>query len=253
MAFELRSQSPLNQKNPFGGKNTSNNEFAENAKKSLSKSNSNIATIVDKKKSMPRKSSNASAAIVEAGIQLADPTGVTSYPDVKKAWNDNKLNYRDVTEPLGAIPLIGKIPKVIKAGFNLAKSISTVDKIARAGSKINKATSKVNKASKIVNQEKLGEAVVSPLNQKKSPLQKQKLSPKAAKAKAERDLAMAKTPDRRAKKADNQRRHRKDPSGKGKDWDHEDGRWESSSQNRGNDGNGTKSEKGKKYKINKNS
>ena len=82
-----------------------------------------------------------------------------------------------------------------------------------------------------------------------SPLLKQKLSPKAAKAKAVRDLAAAETPDRRAKKADDQRRHRHDPSGKGKDWDHEDGRWESASQNRGNDGNGTRSESGKKYKI----
>jgi hypothetical protein len=84
-----------------------------------------------------------------------------------------------------------------------------------------------------------------------SPLLKQKLSPAAAKAKAERDLAYAKTPDRRAKKADDQRRHRKDPAGKGKDWDHEDGRWESAKQNRGNDGNGTKSESGKRYKVEK--
>ena len=86
-----------------------------------------------------------------------------------------------------------------------------------------------------------------------SPLLKQKLSPKAARAKAARDLAYAKTPDRRAKKADDQRRHRHDPSGKGKDWDHEDGRWEDPHQNRGNDGNGTKSESGKNYKINKKS
>lgn len=82
-----------------------------------------------------------------------------------------------------------------------------------------------------------------------SPLMKQKLSPAAAKAKAARDLAYAKTPDRRAKKADDQRRHRKDPTGKGKDWDHEDGRWEDAHQNRGNDGNGTKAESGKHYKI----
>jgi len=82
-----------------------------------------------------------------------------------------------------------------------------------------------------------------------SPLHKQKLSPKAAKAKAERDLAYAKTPDRRAKKAEDQRRHRHDPSGKGKDWDHEDQHWESPHRNRGNDGNGTKSEKGKHYKV----
>jgi len=37
---------------------------------------------------------------------------------------------------------------------------------------------------------------------------KQKLSPKAAKAKAVRDLKIAKTPDRRAKKADNQVKRR---------------------------------------------
>ena len=82
-----------------------------------------------------------------------------------------------------------------------------------------------------------------------SPLMKQKLSPKAAKAKAARDLAYAKTPDRRKKKAEDQRRHRADPSGKGKDWDHEDGHWETPHRNRGNDGNGTKSEKGKNYKV----
>ena len=101
----------------------------------------------------------------------------------------------------------------------------------------------------------------SPLNQTRyvydtmnlgdSPLQKQKLSPKAAKAKAARDLAYAKTDDRRMKKAEDQRRHRADHRGNGKDWDHEDQRWEDPHQNRGNDGNGTKSESGKHYKISK--
>lgn len=79
----------------------------------------------------------------------------------------------------------------------------------------------------------------------------QKLSPLAKKKKAERDLAFAKTPERREKKAHAQRMHRKDPSGKGKDWDHKDKRWESPKQNRGNDGKGTKAESGKKYKITK--
>jgi len=83
-----------------------------------------------------------------------------------------------------------------------------------------------------------------------SPLMKQKLSPKAAKAKAARDLAYAKTPDRRAKKADSQRRRRAEPSkARGKDWDHKDQRWETPAQNRSNDGEGTKKEKGKKYKT----
>jgi hypothetical protein len=79
----------------------------------------------------------------------------------------------------------------------------------------------------------------------------QKLSPAAAKAKAARDLAFAKTPDRRAKKAESQRMHRKNPGNKGKDYDHEDRRFESVKQNRGNEGEGTKKESGKKYKVTK--
>lgn len=78
----------------------------------------------------------------------------------------------------------------------------------------------------------------------------QKLSPLAAKKKAERDLAYAKTPDRRAKKADAQRRRRAEPDkAKGKDWDHKNQRWETPAQNRSNDGLGTKKESGKKYKT----
>mgnify|MGYP003142174086 CR=1 FL=1 len=46
---------------------------------------------------------------------------------------------------------------------------------------------------------------------KSSPIRsKQKLSPSAAKRKAARDLAAAKTPARRAKKAQNQREDRRD-------------------------------------------
>lgn len=78
----------------------------------------------------------------------------------------------------------------------------------------------------------------------------QKLSPLAAKRKAERDLAYAKTPDRRAKKADAQRKRRAEPTkSKGKDWDHKNQRWETPAQNRSNDGLGTKRESGKKYKT----
>lgn len=77
----------------------------------------------------------------------------------------------------------------------------------------------------------------------------QKLSPTARRAKAARDLAFAKTPARRAKKAEDQRRHRANPGAKGMDWDHKDGRWESPAQNRGNDGKGTKKEGKATYKI----
>ena len=46
----------------------------------------------------------------------------------------------------------------------------------------------------------------------------QKLSPKAAKAKAKRDLAAAKTPSRRQKKAENQRKRRKAAKKHGIKW-----------------------------------
>tara|TARA_R100001460_G_scaffold74297_3_gene115358 strand:+ start:237 stop:533 length:297 start_codon:yes stop_codon:yes gene_type:complete len=82
---------------------------------------------------------------------------------------------------------------------------------------------------------------------------KQKLSPIARKAKAARDLAYAKTPDRRKKKAHAQReRRRAKRSGRnvdGLDWDHKDGRWEKPSRNRANDGQGTKKEGRKKYAV----
>jgi hypothetical protein len=78
----------------------------------------------------------------------------------------------------------------------------------------------------------------------------QKLSPAARRAKAARDLAYAKTDDRRAKKAHAQRERRKAGSAAdGKDWDHKDGKWKSVAKNRGNDGQGTKKEGKKNYRV----
>ena len=74
----------------------------------------------------------------------------------------------------------------------------------------------------------------------------QKLSPKAAKAKAKRDLAAAKTPNRRQKKAENQRKRGKAAKKHGvnwlldKDYDHTKKRFVKVAQNRGNYGKGTK-------------
>ena len=76
----------------------------------------------------------------------------------------------------------------------------------------------------------------------------QKLSPEAKKAKAARDLKIAKSPERMEKKRDNysKRKEAEKKFGKlwllGKDYDHEDGKFESVKRNRGNDGNGTKKE-----------
>ena len=244
MAFKLKSQSPLKQEEDKSKNQSWKPGLNKDYSRSLSSSNDSNKKIVANRKHVgigDRISQDweKENPVVKAAVQLVDPTGVSSYGDVKKAWNDGKKDYNDVLEPIGALPLIGKLPKV----FKLAKSLSTATRVAQAGSKINKVTSKVNTANKIANQEKVGEAIAQ------SPLQKQKLSPLAAKKKAARDLAYAKTDDRRIKKAHAQRMHRKNPGKKNMDYDHEDGRFESVKQNRGNEGEGTKKESGKKYKI----
>lgn len=75
----------------------------------------------------------------------------------------------------------------------------------------------------------------------------QKLSPGARARKLKRDKEYAMTPRRRAMKAENQRLRRNAIKGgvnlAGLDYDHEDKKFESIKRNRGNDGNGTKTEK----------
>ena len=76
---------------------------------------------------------------------------------------------------------------------------------------------------------------------------KQKLTATAQRMKAARDKRAAMTPDRRVKKAENQRKRRAaKKAGKnisGKDYDHKDSKFKSIKANRGNDGKGTKKEK----------
>tara|TARA_R110002153_G_C13238159_1_gene490481 strand:+ start:323 stop:568 length:246 start_codon:yes stop_codon:yes gene_type:complete len=71
---------------------------------------------------------------------------------------------------------------------------------------------------------------------------KQILSNKAAKDKADRDLVAAMKPDRRKKKAENQKKHRDNPDKSDMDYDHKDNKFKTPKANRGNDGNGTKNE-----------
>ena len=85
---------------------------------------------------------------------------------------------------------------------------------------------------------------------KSSPIKlKQKLSPVARKAKAERDLASALTKKRSAYKASSQRAHRANPSKDGMDYDHKTSTFKTAKSNRGNGGKGTKVEGKTNYKI----
>ena len=77
----------------------------------------------------------------------------------------------------------------------------------------------------------------------------QKLSLKARAAKAARDLRYANSTDRKQKRADSQKKRRAaKKAGRsltGKDYDHKDRKFKTVKKNRGNDGKGTKKEKGK--------
>ena len=80
----------------------------------------------------------------------------------------------------------------------------------------------------------------------------QKLSLKARAAKAARDLRYANSPDRKAKRADSQKKRRAaKKAGRSLtnlDYDHKDGKFKAVKANRGNDGKGTKKEKRKLIK-----
>ena len=75
---------------------------------------------------------------------------------------------------------------------------------------------------------------------------RQRLTPTAARMKAIRHKRYAMTEERKAKKAENQRKRRAAKKNgeniKGKDYDHKDKRFESVKANRGNHGKGTKKE-----------
>ena len=80
---------------------------------------------------------------------------------------------------------------------------------------------------------------------------RQKLSPAARRRKAARDKAYAMTPDRRRKKAHSQRKRRANPeAAKGQDYDHKRQRFVSVRSNRGNEGQGTRKEGGRRYSTN---
>jgi hypothetical protein len=64
-------------------------------------------------------------------VKIIDPTGISSYGDVYNAWTDNKFDYKDIVEPLGALPMVGPLARMAKIGkfADLAKA----EKIVSAG------------------------------------------------------------------------------------------------------------------------
>lgn len=251
MAFKLRSQSPLHQ-------DKNKPTLYDKASDKVYKKVYGIEERVDKALGYPESKAEDIAA-----TYAAKNKGDNMKADKIRHASASMFTRQAISKKLG-----GGLPGNIVGGIGanvlgLAHEVTSFNSengilngVQEMGKDIinNVIGSVSNKKNVISNVEKYGTSGMGTqtakdmlARKKKSPLLKQKLSPRAAKAKAERDLAFAKTDDRRAKKAHAQRKHRSDPSGNGKDWDHEDQQWETAKRNRGNDGNGTKSESGKKY------
>lgn len=94
--------------------------------------------------------SSTEAAVAKLALQMIDPTGVTSYPDVIEAGvqlaeNPSLSNLGSLAfEAIGALPLLGKVTAPFKAA-KTAKLLSRAGKASKAGKAAEKVQS-VNKA-----------------------------------------------------------------------------------------------------------
>ena len=80
--------------------------------------------------------------------EIIDPTGISSWDDVYRAYKNTGLSGETALEVLGAIPLLGKVSKVTKPGIHLIK-YSGIDQILRNTLPRNKFLSRfANVASK---------------------------------------------------------------------------------------------------------
>lgn len=61
-------------------------------------------------------------SIAENIFEIFDPSGISSWDDVHREWNNGKFNSEDIIQPLTAIPILGKIGK-LPQGMKLGKDI----------------------------------------------------------------------------------------------------------------------------------
>lgn len=78
-------------------------------------------------------------SLAEDIFEIVDPTGISSYDDVYRSYKDNGLfSWQTGLEVLGALPIIGKAGKGIKAA-------RTANKYIKALTKVNKTVAKAEK------------------------------------------------------------------------------------------------------------
>ena len=84
-------------------------------------------------------------SIGENIFEVFDPTGISSWDDVYREWNNGKFDLQDIVQPLTAIPILGKLgklPQGIKMGQDIYKSGSLLKLLK--GLNIEEAISDIN-------------------------------------------------------------------------------------------------------------
>lgn len=89
-------------------------------------------------------------SLLEDIFEVVDPTGISSWDDVGRAWSDGKLDANDVIEPIGALPFLGKASKAFKYGSKALDAMS--GGLAKAG-KVSKVVGTGDDAYDLSNRE----------------------------------------------------------------------------------------------------
>lgn len=76
---------------------------------------------------------------MKTGVQVLDPTGISSYGDVYDDWNDpNVPAWEAALTTVSALPIVGKLGKAAKATSKLGKAYKTAQKVLSPVSKMDR-------------------------------------------------------------------------------------------------------------------
>jgi hypothetical protein len=81
--------------------------------------------------------------VLHTAIKIVDPTGITSWGDVKESWDKEGVSWNTALETAGALPMLGKLGKlsklgkVLKAPKVVGKSLEVINDLDKAKKVLN--------------------------------------------------------------------------------------------------------------------
>ena len=97
------------------------------------------------------KKASTGDTLAEDIFEVLDPTGISSYDDVYRSYNENGLfSWQTGLEVLGALPIIGKAGKGLKAAQVTNKYVKGLIKANKVGKRVERVIPEILKAGKKV-------------------------------------------------------------------------------------------------------